>query len=200
MAVARAGLRSTLLLALRPTRLALLLAALALVLAGPLMANGGTVRISRAAVGPYLVSVFTSPTPLRTGEVDVSVLVQDTVREAVLDVPVAVEAVPVGFDAAPVRHEATREQATNKLFKAAKFDVTTPGEWEIRVHVGGEEGGAVSFQAELTDPTLLDRPYLLAALVLLPLLLLGWLLLGRGEDDDEGDRAARGQSRMAATM
>jgi hypothetical protein len=176
----------------------LLLAAVTLAVAGPLLANGGSVRISRAVVGPYLVSVFSSPTPLRTGEVDVSVLVQDAVREAVLDVPVAVEAVPVGFEAAPVRQEATREQATNKLFKAAKFDVATAGEWKIEVRVGGEEGGTVWFQAELTDPTLLDRPYLLAALIVLPLLLLGWLLLGRGEDDD-GDRAARGQSRMAAT-
>jgi hypothetical protein len=165
-----------------------------LVLAPPLLANGGTVRISREAVGPYLVSVFTSPTPLRTGEVDVSVLVQDIERESVLDVPVFVEALPVAAEAEAVRHEATRQQATNKLFKAAKFDIPGEGVWELRVRVGGEEGGAVSFQAEFTNPTLLDRPYLLAALVLLPLAFLGWLLLGRGEDSSPR------QSRMAATM
>jgi hypothetical protein len=175
---------------------------LLLVVAAPLLANGGTVRVSREVVGPYLVSVFTSPTPLRTGEVDVSVLVQDTVREAVLDVPVVVEARPVGFEAAPVRHEATRRQATNRLFKAAKFPITEPGDWDLAVRVGGEEGGEVAFRVALTDPTILDRPYLLAALILLPLLVLGWLLLGRdAEDEGKGSDDGPGrQSRMAATM
>jgi hypothetical protein len=175
---------------------------LLLVVAAPLLANGGTVRVSREVVGPYLVSVFTSPTPLRTGEVDVSVLVQDTVREAVLDVPVVVEARPVGFEATPVRYEATRRQATNRLFKAAKFPITEPGDWDLSVRVGGEEGGEVAFRVALTDPTILDRPYLLAALILLPLLVLGWLLLGRDEEDEgkgSDDGPAR-QSRMAATM
>jgi hypothetical protein len=182
-----------------PTAVALLL----LLAAAPLLANGGTVRISREAVGPYLVSVFTSPTPLRTGEVDVSVLVQDTVREAVLDVPVMVEARPVGFDGAAVRYEATRRQATNRLFKAAKFPLTEAGDWELRVRVGDDEGGEVSFRVELTDPTILDRPYVLAALILVPLLALGWFLLGR-EKDGSGPRGGDGgptrQSRMAATM
>lgn len=171
-----------------------LFALMALTLAPPLLANGGTVRISRADVGPYLVSVFTSPTPLRTGEIDVSVLVQDATAETVLDVPVIVAAVPVDADGRPVRMEATRQQATNKLFKAAKFDVRGEGVWEVRVRIGGPEGGEVSFQATLTDPTLLDRPYLLATLILLPLALLGWLLLGRGEDEPKA------QSRIAATM
>ena len=158
-------------------------AAVALLLAGsPLLANGGTVRISRAPVGPWLVSVFSSPTPLRTGEVDVSVLVQDS-SDASLDLPVWVEAraVGTGADAAPIRRAATREQATNKLFKAAKFDVDAPGEWEFRIEVGA--AGAVSFQATLTEPTLMDRPYLLALLVLLPLGLVAWLLLGRDEEE-----------------
>lgn len=174
--------------------------ALLLAPALPLLANGGTVQVSRAAVGPYIVSVFTSPTPLRTGEVDVSVLVQDSVREAVVDVPVVVVAEPVGHAAAPLRHEATRAQATNRLFKAAKFPVTEPGDWRLGVEVGGAEGGSVAFEVTLTDPTLLDRPYLLAALVLLPLLVLGWLLLGRGEEDEPRGGGSGRQSRMAATM
>jgi hypothetical protein len=168
--------------------------------AAPLLANGGTVRLSRAAVGPYLVSVYTSPTPLRTGEVDVSILVQDADRETVMFVPVWVRALPVGFDAERVRHQATRAQATNRLFQAAKFPIQEPGEWELAIEVGGEEGGEVTFQVALTDPTLLDRPYLLAAMVLLPLLLLGWFLLGREGDDEPGQGKASRQSRMAATM
>ncbi|HUG41725.1 MAG TPA: hypothetical protein VMM12_14645 [Longimicrobiales bacterium] len=159
-------------------------AALLLGIAAPLLANGGTVRVSRQHLGAYLVSVMSSPTPLRTGEVDISVLVQDSAHDVVPGVPVVVEAVPLGWEAAPIRHPATRQQATNKFFLAAKFDVETAGEWEFRVRVGGDEGGAVSFQAAVTKATLLDRPYLLAGLILLPLLLAGWLL-GRREEREE---------------
>lgn len=166
--------------------------ALVLLITVPLFANGGTVRISREPVGPYLVSVLSSPTPLRTGTVDISVLVQDTAQEVVPGVPVLVEAHPIGIDADPIRHGATRQQATNKFFLAAKFDVATPGLWEFRVHVGEGEGGTVRFQATLTEPGILDRPYLLALLILLPLILGGWLLGRR-------DRESAAQSRSAAT-
>lgn len=173
---------------IRGRSLPLLLLAV-LLCAAPLLANGGTVRISRARVGAYLVSVFSSPTPLRTGEVDISVLVQDS-ADAAVDVPVRVRAVPLGPTAAvaePMRYAATRQQATNKLFKAAKFDVEQAGEWRFVVEVGPAEqpAGEVSFQSPVTQTTLLDRPYLMAALVLLPLVLLAWLLLGRDEEDEE---------------
>lgn len=156
-------------------------------LATPLLANGGTVRLSRQPVGPYLVSVMSSPTPLRTGEVDISVLVQDSAEDVVPGVPVVVEAVPVrlepGAEGGPVRHPATRQQATNKFFLAAKFDVEAPGEWEFRVHVGeGGAAGAVAFQATVSRSGILDHPYLLAGLILLPLVLVGWLL-GRRDAD-----------------
>lgn len=156
-------------------------------LAAPLLANGGTVRISGAPVGPWFATVYSSPSPLRTGEVDVSVLVQDSADRTV-DVPIEVEARPLGFEAEVVRRPATRGQATNKLFKAAKFDVDTPGEWEFVVRVAPEGVGrsdAVSFRATVVRSTILDRPYLLAALVLLPLGVFGWLWLRR---DDELSR------------
>ena len=165
-----------------PTR-GVLATLLLLLVTAPLLANGGTVRISRQPIGRYLVSVMSGPTPLRTGEVDISVLVQDSAQEVVPGVRVVVEAVPLDTLAEAIRHAATRQQATNKFFLAAKFDVETPGEWEFRVHIGqGDvDGGMASFQATVTEATLLDRPYLLAALILLPLLLGGWLLGRRDE-------------------
>ena len=157
-------------------------------LAAPLLANGGTVRISSRPVGPYLVTVYSSPTPLRTGEVDVSVLVQDS-AEQVLDVPIRVEARPVSLvegagepasSVSSIAMEATRAQATNKLFKAAKFQVNAPGAWEFTVKVA--DAGSIGFSAPVAKSTIWDRPYLLALLVLLPLAVVGWLALGR---DDE---------------
>lgn len=163
--------------------LGLTLLGLTLAVTAPALANGGTVRIARAPVGPWLVTVYSSPTPLRTGEVDISTLVQDS-TDTILDVPITVLAEALDTVAAPIELRATRAQATNKLFKAAKFDVAVPGRWRFRVRVGapGDEGGEVAFEAVVARSTILDRPLLLASLVLLPLLVLGWVLLGRDVD------------------
>lgn len=176
-------------------RTALFFLAAVLLLAQPLGANGGTVRISSEPVGPYFVTVYSSPTPLRTGELDVSVLVQDSTQRVLTPV-VVVDARPLsleeGITAEPIRRTADRAQATNKLFQAAKFDVEAPGEWEFRITIA--EAGDLSFRATVAQSTILDRPYLLALLLFLPLALVGWLFLGRNEDDEPS-----AQSRMAAT-
>src|SRR5262249_22373888 len=51
--------------------------------------DGGAVRLAQQA-GPYRVTVFTAPTPLRAGPVDVSVFVQDGAGAALPDVTVRV--------------------------------------------------------------------------------------------------------------
>ena len=38
-------------------------------------ANGGALRLARAPLGPYVVSVWTQPDPPRVGTIDVSVAV-----------------------------------------------------------------------------------------------------------------------------
>jgi hypothetical protein len=166
------------------TRACGVLLLLVLLVAPPLRGNGGTVRISNAALGPYTVTIYSSPTPLRTGEVDVSVMVQDSAG-GVLIPAVMVVARPLqlseGATAESIRKRATRAEATNKLFQAAKFDVDEPGDWEFTVEVEG--AGSLSFSSAVVPATLLDRPYLLAMLVLLPLILLGWLMLGRDDED-----------------
>jgi hypothetical protein len=162
---------------------ALLLAA-SFTLTVPAWANGGIVRISNAPVGPWFVTVYSSPTPLRTGEVDISVLVQDSAND-IVDVPIVVEATALDT-VAHARSAADRRQATNKLFKAAKFDIDVPGRWAFRIRIGAAAegqgpGGEISFEAAVARSTIMDRPFLLAALVLLPLMVAGWFFLGRGE-------------------
>jgi hypothetical protein len=85
--------------------------------------------------------------------VDVSVLVQDArtgqpVKEARVTVRAALRGRP---GEAPV-HPATVEAATNKLFRAACFEVPEPGWCEIEVAVEGERGPAlVSFEVEAAE-------------------------------------------------
>src|SRR5215467_12956482 len=86
-----------------------------------LRADGGTLCLLERA-GGYQVAVFTAPTPLRAGPVDVSILVQNAqTGEQLPATRVVVWLRPRDANVPPLQHEATTEAATNKLFHAAKF-------------------------------------------------------------------------------
>ena len=102
-----------------------------------LRADGGTLRLSER-VGGYRVTVFTAPTPLRAGPVDVSVFVQDAdTGEPAAGVRVTVQAAPRGRPDGPSARPATAEAATNKLFRSALFELPESGWWEIEATVDG---------------------------------------------------------------
>jgi hypothetical protein len=115
-----------------------------LVLAGwsrPARGDGGLLRLAETA-GDYRITVFTSPTPLRPGWVDISILVQDalsgqTIPDAMVTVRMAQGDQPV------LEYPATTEAATNKLFRAAQFELPMSGRWEVQVQVDGSHGKAV---------------------------------------------------------
>jgi hypothetical protein len=117
-----------------------------------LRADGGTMRLSERA-GGYRVTIFTDPTPLRAGPVDVSVFVQDAdTGESAAGVRVMVQAALRGRPDEAVRHAATAEAATNKLFRSAIFELPESGWWDIEATVDGEQGQArVRFDAEAAD-------------------------------------------------
>ena len=86
------------------------------------LADGGTVRLSQR-LGADRITVFTSPTPLRAGPVDVSVLVQDAETGAPIpgaEVEVGLE--PLDRPGLATHYPATHRAATNKLFHAALCD------------------------------------------------------------------------------
>ena len=107
----------------------------------PRCADGGALRLSGKR-GDYRIAVFTAPTPFRAGDVDVSVLVQEAATGVAMPdaVPVTVRMVKPG---GPVlEYPATTEAATNKLFRAAQFELPEPGRWELRVRIEGPHGEA----------------------------------------------------------
>jgi hypothetical protein len=124
--------------------------------------DGGTLRL-RERSGPYEVSVFTAPTWLRAGPVDISVLVQDAATgEPVPGASVLVSLSPRGRSSALFRRPATAEAATNKLLRAAVFDLPEPGWWDVEVAVDEGHGGRVSrvgFALEV-DPAAVRLPAL----------------------------------------
>ncbi len=104
--------------------------------------DGGTLRVCERA-GPYQVTVFTAPTPLRAGPLDISVFVQDAATaEPLSTAQVMVRAIPRGHPEEVLAEPATGEAATNKLFRAAVFDLPHAGWWEVEVAIDGPRGKA----------------------------------------------------------
>jgi hypothetical protein len=116
-------------------------------------ADGGAIRLSERR-GGYQVTVFTSPTPLRAGPVDVSVFVQDaTTGQPVPEARVSVSVTPRGRPGEATTSPATAEAATNKLYRAAVFDLPEPGWWEMEVLVEtGHDPIRVHFDVEAAAP------------------------------------------------
>lgn len=123
---------------------ALVLAALGVaVLTGALMAHGiGKAQVLNEPAGPYLLSAWTDPNPLREDETHVVVAVTDpTTREPIVTgVQVEVRATSLAEPSEVVSVLAGTDNV-NQLFYAAEFnDRLTAGQWRITIHIQGEQG------------------------------------------------------------
>jgi hypothetical protein len=107
----------------------------------------------REQAGAYQVTVFTAPTPLRAGPVDVSVLVLGAATgECVPGARVTVRLTARGTGDV-LEYPATAAAATNKLFLAAVFQLPEPGWWDVEVAVEGPHGPALlRFGVEADEP------------------------------------------------
>ena len=154
----------------RAARLLVLLCGLALLLA----ADGGTLQV-REASGPFVLSVFTAPAVIRSGNIDFSVLIQGRGRlDPVLDADVEVRA--ENGDGIVVSKVATHDNAQNKLLYAASLNLSKPGRWTFNVLVHQQQQTA---QASGTLVAASSEPRFLAhwpQWVFVPALMLLFLL------------------------
>lgn len=143
-----------------------------------MVADGGTLRVANVPMGEYRVSVYTAPTPIPPDSIDVSVLATfQRGREVAPDLKIWVVAVRTDSAGPRIRHPATREQADDPRYYAAKFTPGFVGEWEIQVQLQGPRGeGEVRFQVRVQEPGPLSNPFIILTAALLPLLLVGWWL------------------------
>lgn len=101
-------------------------------------ADGGTVQFEKSA-GPFVITAFTTPAPLRAGPVDISLMIQSSEnQQPVLDCRAFVQLRKEG--AMSISSEATHEAAQNKLLYAAQVQVPESGLWELEVAIkhGGD--------------------------------------------------------------
>ena len=149
--------------------------------ASALLADGGTLRLSKVS-GPYRLTLFTSPTPLRAGPIDVSVIVCDAATgERLPDARVKIRLAPAGQPEDATTRLATTDHATTKFFQMASFDLPRPGPWMVAADVDGPRGPArVATQLEIAPslPRWIDRVGWIA-LPLLPIALFAAREYGR---------------------
>lgn len=113
-----------------------LAAALLLVTALPARGDGGAVLL-RGSGGNLDVTLFGAPVPLRVGDADLSVLLQDADDGAtVLDgeVDLVLEP-PAGSGIPGVRARLEAGHATNGLLRGATLTLGASGSWQARVEV-----------------------------------------------------------------
>jgi hypothetical protein len=107
---------------------------------GSARGDGGSLQISELRKD-RTISVFTSPTPLRVGAADASILVKHAdAGESPADSKFVVRAWPLSKRQNVISAPATHEAATNKLMQAAQLTFSEAGWW--RVEVTGPDVGA----------------------------------------------------------
>lgn len=152
--------------------------------AAPLLAHGGGVpRVINEPAGPYLVSIWTDPDPLRVDEshVDVAVSWPDTREPLVSGIQVFVDLQNAADPSLRAREEATTAQSANKTIFVAVFkDLPVAGRWVGTVTVDGESGpsGPITFEVDILPPAPFPwlRVLLIAAALMALIGLAGWQL------------------------
>ena len=102
----------------------------------------GKTLVLNETAGPYLLSVWTDPDPLRADETHVVVGVTDpTTRQPIVsDVEVLVS-LTAADDPTVILRETAGTDSVNRFFYAAEFnDRVTEGRWQVGVRVSGESG------------------------------------------------------------
>jgi hypothetical protein len=158
-------------------------------------ANGGQLRVDGEPVGPYQVYVFSDPTPLRSGVVDFSFIVEDAATfETRFDVTVDVTAESLDHDIPPVQARASRELADDpNTYQAAEFELPRTGNWRFTVALTDATGevGAVTFDARASAERDIGWLPLALAIIALPLIFgaIWFFAVNRGDDDEDKQEA-----------
>ena len=98
-------------------------------------ADGGAMLLHRDA-GPFTITLFAEPQPLRTGDADFSVMVQDrTSGEVLLDPAIDVTIAPASPGTSPQTVRLAKGQASNRLLQAGTVHFASAGKWHVSLLV-----------------------------------------------------------------
>jgi methionine-rich copper-binding protein CopC len=112
--------------------------------------HGGVVQLSRVAAGPYVLSVWTQPSPPTPGPWRVDVAVMREGGIAVPDAVVRVRAESLEGAAIPVEADALRDADPLGVRYRASLTLGAAGPWRVSVSVSGPAGpGALMFPIDV---------------------------------------------------
>jgi len=98
----------------------------------------------------YRIAVFAFPNPLRTGPIDISVLLQDADNwQPFSDALVKVKLVSRDKPGTVIHSVATRAAATNKLLYAALVELPVAGWWDVEVEYSARQQDPVTVRFAL---------------------------------------------------
>jgi methionine-rich copper-binding protein CopC len=127
--------------------------------------HGGVVQLNRAAAGPYALSVWTQPSPPRTGTLRVDVAVMREPGVPVAGAVVRVRAEPLERAGGSVEADARLDADPLGVRYRASLALGTAGPWRVTVSVAGPAGpGTVSFPVDVQPAGLRWWPHALGAL------------------------------------
>lgn len=135
-------------------------------LPGVIRAHGGGVpQLTNAVAGPYWVTVWTQPKPLRAGEAHFTIAVSEpstsgeAETDSVMATPILDAAVRLRLESTDAKRQtmvamASRDSAVNKLFYEVDIELPAEGQWQATISIEGPAGvGRTAFEFEALPPS-----------------------------------------------
>lgn len=139
----------------------------------------GRMRLSAEEAGPYKLTVWTSPEPVKAGELHITlavVLAEDA--SPVLDAAVTVNLSPEN-GGERLSEPATTEDSANKFLYEAVFDIAETGTYQVDLQIVGADGshGESSFDLEVSSGSSIRWLYLVPVILIIGAIILLFLAL-----------------------
>jgi hypothetical protein len=150
---------------------------LLVVVANSMAAHGGTgtPQLTNEDIGPYRIFVWSAPEPPQVGPYHVAVAMTESLPgdasgfagKPILNADITVTLTHVA-SGETLTKKATHQDAVNKIYYEADFEVPTPGEWSVHLAVIGPDGAAeAAYMAEILEATFNWMPIAGGALAVL---------------------------------
>ena len=140
------------------------------------LGDAGLVR-AHTANDELTMTIFTSPTPVRVGLLDVSALLQWAADDKLYWGDI--EAILTPPSGEPMTVSLTRDTATTNFMQAAKFTVDQPGSWNVAIIAGNDDQELQTAFDVLVAPALPRLLYLWPWFLPVPLVLALWAIAHR---------------------
>lgn len=153
--------------------------------------GGGTIQLDAVPVGPYELSIWTSPDPLKAGETAhiTAFLFDESIGDAVdgivLGADITVTFIPPDGQGDPIVVSASHSDADLKYLYEAEALLPVKGEWEIVVNANGPKGGG---EASFTIPveSAGGINWTLVGGIAIAVVVIGWLVWQQRQSKVEG--------------